>query len=449
MRFSFITFLVGVVSAQNTFNALNYNPKRADGSCANVDQVKTDLANLSPYTNTLRIYSAIDCQQGEAVLRAMQGTSWKLYLGVWVDSNDATYQAELAEVQRLSTVFDFKQNVVSVIVGSESIYRGEQTSAQIASKVASMKTSLSGLGLSSIPVTAAETWPYTDSTLVSSVDFVMVNGFPYWEGVTIDQAVDTMFTHVNSIKAISQGKKVVVGETGWPSAGDNFGASVASLDNAFAYMTGFICRSRAEGLDYLWFQAFDAPWASAGQSNQVESNFGILLSDYKTPKYPGSQWFACGTTSSSSSIASSASSTLSASSSSASSSDSSSAASPSASSSAASPSASSSAAASPSVTSSPFSSLPASATSTGSSTISTSSMQTTISTAPSAFVSSSSQMTTASVSPSAVPSMTSYSSSSVTIAGGKCSVASTRYRRKCSVAPTRTEGKCVAITPLN
>ncbi|OMJ15009.1 Glucan 1,3-beta-glucosidase, partial [Smittium culicis] len=101
MKLSILSVLIATVSAAGRLNGINYNPKRADGTCGNVNDVKQDLQVLSAFTDTLRIYSAIDCAQGEAVLRAMEGTSWKLHLGTWVNSNDATYEAEKAEIKRL------------------------------------------------------------------------------------------------------------------------------------------------------------------------------------------------------------------------------------------------------------------------------------------------------------------------------------------------------------
>ncbi|OMJ16923.1 Glucan 1,3-beta-glucosidase [Smittium culicis] len=294
MKLSILSVLIATVSAAGRLNGINYNPKRADGTCGNVDNIKQDLQVLGAFTDTLRIYSAIDCAQGEAVLRAMEGTSWKLHFGTWVDSNDATYEAEKAEIKRLSTVFNFNNNVKSVIVGSEPVYRREQTTAQVADKVKQMKAVLQSAGLASMPVTAADTYNVIDANIVNAVDFVMLHAFPYWEGVSIESATDKMFEHVNQITSIANGKTVMVGETGWPSAGTNFGAAVANVNNAQQYIQEFTCRASSSNLDYIWFSAIDASYLNSSGSANVEASWGVIGSDYKTPKFFNGAWFTCG-----------------------------------------------------------------------------------------------------------------------------------------------------------
>ncbi|KAJ1965848.1 glycoside hydrolase 3 protein [Dipsacomyces acuminosporus] len=282
--FSLALFASSVLGASH-FNGLNYNPKRQDGSCPNVYQVQEDLKVLRPYTNKLRIYSVNDCHQGEPVLRAMENTDWKVELGLWVNKNDQVYEADKAELLRLAKYFDFSKQVEAVIVGSEAVYRGEQTAEQLAAKVRDTKAALASLGLGHIPVSSSETWPSYHKPLIDAVDFINMHGFPYWEGVSIDKATDKMFQHIHDLQAVSNGKRVVVGESGHPSAGGNYGDAVASLENAQRYMQEFICRANKEKIDYYWFSAFDQKWASSNNASAVEKHWGIFLDDYRTPKF--------------------------------------------------------------------------------------------------------------------------------------------------------------------
>ncbi|KAJ2708184.1 glycoside hydrolase 3 protein [Coemansia sp. IMI 203386] len=280
-----LALLASSVLGSSHLNGLNYNPKRQDGSCPNVYQVQDDLKVLRPFTNRLRIYSVHDCNQGEPVLRAMENTDWKVTLGLWVNQDDSVYEADLDELIRLAGVFDFAKQVDAVVVGSEAIYRGEQTAEQLAAKVRNVKSELGKLGLQNIPVTSSETWPSYYQPLIDAVDFVNMHGFPFWEGVTIDGASDKMFDHIHDLQAAAKGKKVVVGETGWPTAGDNYGPAVTSMENAQKYMQQFICRANQENIDYFWFGAFDQSWASTNNASNVESHWGIVLNDYVTPKF--------------------------------------------------------------------------------------------------------------------------------------------------------------------
>ncbi|KAJ2136759.1 glycoside hydrolase 3 protein [Coemansia sp. RSA 678] len=277
--------LASTALGASQFFGLNYNPKRPDGSCPNVYQVQDDLKVLRPYTNRLRIYSVHDCNQGEPVLRAMENTDWKVELGLWVNKNDAVFEADKKELLRLTKYFNFAKQVSAVVVGSEAVYRKEQTAEQLAAKIRNVKQALANVGLASIPVTTSETWPTYHQTLIKEVDFVNMHGFPFWEGVSIDKANDKMFQHIYDLQAAAKGKKVVVGETGWPSAGDHYGAAQTGMHNAQSYLQQFVCRAARENIEYYYFNSFDQNWALTNNASNVEGNWGIVKSDYVTPKF--------------------------------------------------------------------------------------------------------------------------------------------------------------------
>ncbi|KAJ1993689.1 glycoside hydrolase 3 protein [Coemansia spiralis] len=274
-----------VAMAASQFKGLAYNPKQLKtGQCPTVDTVRDDLKMLEQYTNQVRIYSVKDCNQGEPVLRAMQGTDWKVQLGLWVSDVEQVYQADKTELLRLAGIFDFKTQVSSVIVGNEAIYRKEQTQAQIADKVTDVKNALSKIGLGDIPVTTSETWPYYDATLINAVDYVNMHAFPFWEGTSIDGAQTKVFQHIYDMQKLAGNKKVVVGETGWPDAGGNYDQAVPSLQNEHRYLQEFICRASLENIDYVWFSAFDEAWKPTTNASDVETHWGIIKGD-KTPKF--------------------------------------------------------------------------------------------------------------------------------------------------------------------
>ncbi|KAJ1850186.1 glycoside hydrolase 3 protein [Coemansia sp. RSA 2703] len=276
------------------FNGLSYNPKQlTTGECPTVDTVKDDLKVLSQYTNQVRLYSVNDCNQGEPVLRAMEGTNWKVQLGLWVSDVEDVYKKDRDELIRLAGVFDFKKQVSAVIVGNESIYRKEQNSAQMAAKVKEVKAALTKIGLGSIPVTVSETWPYYDKTLIDAVDYANVHAFPFWEGTKIEDAQDKMFEHIYNLQSLAGSKKVVVGETGWPDAGGNYEDAVPSRDNEHRYMKEFICRAQLEKIEYIWFSAFDEAWKPVTNASDVETHWGILKGD-KTPKFPSPMYDCSG-----------------------------------------------------------------------------------------------------------------------------------------------------------
>ena len=59
--------------------------------------------------------------------------------------------------------------------------------------------------------------------LLPLIDLVYVNYYPYWDGVSIDEAIPTLAAWHDSMREYAQGKPVVVSEAGWPSDGDAVG----------------------------------------------------------------------------------------------------------------------------------------------------------------------------------------------------------------------------------
>ncbi len=57
-----------------------------------------------------------------------------------------------------------------------------------------------------------------------------------------------------------QGKRVVIGETGWPSAGSPNNEAVPSLENQRRFYLEFLALADANNVDYFYFDAFDELW---------------------------------------------------------------------------------------------------------------------------------------------------------------------------------------------
>lgn len=83
--------------------------------------------------------------------------------------------------------------------------------------------------------------------VVTAVDFVGCDAYPYWQGVTVPESLDTYFKAIEDTKtavtAIKAGLEVWVTETGWPATGKTFGRSFASSNNAEGYWKAVGCAS--------------------------------------------------------------------------------------------------------------------------------------------------------------------------------------------------------------
>jgi cellulose synthase/poly-beta-1,6-N-acetylglucosamine synthase-like glycosyltransferase len=83
---------------------------------------------------------------------------------------------------------------------------------------------------------------------------------PYWEGQSEKVAVDEAIRIYNTLRQAYPGKRVVIAEFGWPSAGYNRHDANPSRNAQAAVVRDFVTRAEAQGIDYNIIEAFDQPW---------------------------------------------------------------------------------------------------------------------------------------------------------------------------------------------
>jgi hypothetical protein len=88
----------------------------------------------------------------------------------------------------------------------------------------------------------------------------------------------------NEAHSIAPGKSILIGESGWPSAGRQRGEAVPSVVNAAKYIRGMVQVAQRHGFDYNIVEAFNQPWKSKLEG-VVGANWG-LLSVKRQPVFP-------------------------------------------------------------------------------------------------------------------------------------------------------------------
>ena len=109
------------------------------------------------------------------------------------------------------------RNIDSIVVGNETIYRGEQKVEDLIKLIQRVKRE------TSVPVTTGEIWHVwiEHPELASAVDFIAAHILPYWEGISETAAVDQAIRIYDKLRQAYPGKRIVIAEFGWPSAGYN------------------------------------------------------------------------------------------------------------------------------------------------------------------------------------------------------------------------------------
>ena len=103
------------------------------------------------------------------------------------------------------------------MVGNETIFRGEQTVDDLIKMIQRVKRA------TNVPVSTGEIWHVwiAHPELVSAVDYIAAHVLPYWEGFSDKQAVDQAILIYDKLRQAYPGKRIVIAEFGWPSAGYN------------------------------------------------------------------------------------------------------------------------------------------------------------------------------------------------------------------------------------
>src|ERR1700731_2356867 len=177
------------------------------------EQIAEDLAQLAQISDCVRTYSienGLDQVPGEAAKVGL-----KVIQGIWLGSNRLKNLTQISTAVRLTK--DYPGTITALVVGNEVLLRGEMTTNDLAATIRSVKSQVT------VPVTYADVWEYwlRNREVYDAVDFITIHILPYWEDIPVRAKFAA--SHVDAIRkrmAVAfPAKEILVGETGWPSAG--------------------------------------------------------------------------------------------------------------------------------------------------------------------------------------------------------------------------------------
>src|SRR6476619_6920267 len=221
------------------------------GTFARAAQIRSDLKLLAPLTRAIRTYSAtggVELVPGIATEFGLRVTA-----GAWIDKNKDRNEREIRSVIDQSKRHS---NINSIIVGNETIFRDEQKVGDLIQMIQRVKRS------TNVPVTTGEilhVW-IEHPELVSAVDYIAAHILPYWEGFSEAQAVDQAVLIYDKLRQAYPGKRIVIAEFGWPSAGYNMHRANPGRIEQAVVLRDFVARAEAYGMDYNIVEAIDQPW---------------------------------------------------------------------------------------------------------------------------------------------------------------------------------------------
>jgi len=248
--------------------------------------IRRDLAQLSTVTNRVRTYQmGVDgygSRGSDRIPYIAKEFGMKVSLGIWLGDNAAWNDAEVARA--IQVIKDNPTVIDRVFVGNEAIdVRAELTPAQVAGYIRQVKQAINN---KKIEVGTAEIWNFwlqdRAKEVAKEADFIGVHVLPYWDGVSSDEALNYLANNYEKIQHRFPNKRVIIGETGWPSEGRVKKGAVPSAAMEAVYLRQFANFAAAHNIDYYIMESFDQPWkGKIGHEGAVGAFWGMFDAEGK------------------------------------------------------------------------------------------------------------------------------------------------------------------------
>ena len=245
------------------------------GDRPTAEQIRSDLKAIAPYTRAIRTYSATGGAELVPPIAAEFGL--KVTVGAWIDKDQARNEREIRSALDLAR---HNSNVNAIVVGNETTLRADMSVEDLITLIQKVKRQ------SPVPVTTGEIWTVwiDHPELASAVDFIAAHILPYWEGFDASRAVDHTIEFYDKLRQVHPGKRIVIAEFGWPSAGYNFhDANPGRIEQAMV-LRDFVTRAEAYGIDYNIVEAIDQPWKT------FEGGVGPYWGMFDASRQPKFSW---------------------------------------------------------------------------------------------------------------------------------------------------------------
>jgi exo-beta-1,3-glucanase (GH17 family)/cellulose synthase/poly-beta-1,6-N-acetylglucosamine synthase-like glycosyltransferase len=259
-----------------TYDPLRKEDTQTGDSFPSEADIDSDLALLSNKVHAVRTYSMLKGQ--DKIPEIASKHNLNVTLGAWIDGNLEKNRIEVDTLIRVA-----QQNnprVIRLMVGNEVILRDEIPKSALIDYIREVKK------VANRPVSTSETWDVwlKNPDLVDEVDFIAMHILPYWEGIAAEDAVDYAFERYHEVAKAFPNKPIIITEVGWPSDGQPFKHSEASVSNQARFLREFLNRADAEKVTYYIVEAFDQPWKKSIEGS-AGAYWGIFNAD-RQPKYP-------------------------------------------------------------------------------------------------------------------------------------------------------------------
>lgn len=242
-----------------------YEEGQKPGDVIGESQIRKRMRILKPHTDWVRSFSCIEGNELVPVIAKEMGI--KTLVGAWLGSDREKNAMEIDNLIRLA-----KEGFVDVAsVGNEVLYRNELSEEELLRYISEVKKAIPG-----IPVGYVDAYYefVTRPALSNICDVILSNCYPFWEGTSFDWSLEHVNQMYHQAMGAGGGKRVIITETGWPSAGASLGNAMPSEQNAIRYFINMHTWAQNNGVEVFHFSSFDESW-KVGAEGDVGAHWGI------------------------------------------------------------------------------------------------------------------------------------------------------------------------------
>ena len=228
-----------------------YEGDQQPGDIVSDDQIIRRLKILKPYTTSIRTFSSLG--EHSRIVEIAKGMGFKTLVGAWLSDDFESNDKEIEGLIQLAN----KGLVDVAAVGNEVIYRKELSEEQLISYINNVKENIKN-----IPVGYVDAYyEFRDRpNITNACDVILANCYPFWEGCAAEYSLLYMKDMFNEALKASNGKKVIITETGWPSQGSDLWGAHPSYRNYLKYFINAQLWSKEKEIEMFYFSSFDESW---------------------------------------------------------------------------------------------------------------------------------------------------------------------------------------------
>jgi exo-beta-1,3-glucanase (GH17 family) len=244
-----------------------------------MDEIEADMAFLAHNANGIRTYNS--CGIHDRVYQYAQKYGLPVAAGAWLGPDLAENEKQITCLINATKEYS---TIQSVIVGSEVLLRKDLTEAQLLDYIRRVKAQVN------VPVTTADIWVTLENhpALIQASDYILIHIYSFWDawwgGAPFNNSAEYVVDIYQNYQHKYPEKKVVIGETGWPSHGEGKNLGIPTPKNQCQFYTDFLQLAAKENVEFYYFSFFEEPWKKGEEDGDVGEYWGVNYTN-RSAKY--------------------------------------------------------------------------------------------------------------------------------------------------------------------